>query len=62
MGSADTELRDVDNPGVLADDHQGRGHRALDVHLLGGSEGVSRVVVLEKNDGLVEEQSRKYHS
>ena len=50
LGPAHTELRDVDRPGVLAEDHQGRGHRALDVHLLGSPEGVPGVVVLEQND------------
>ena len=60
LGAAHTELRDVDSPGVLAEDHQGRGHRALDVHLFDGSEGVSHVVILEQKDGLIEKHARTY--
>ena len=63
-GLAHSEIRDVERSRVLADNHQGRGHRhrALHIHLLHGPEGVLRVVVVQQNDGLVEEQSRKYQS
>ena len=59
-GDTDTVVRDVEGPGVLTDDHQGRGHRALDVHLFDGSEGVSHVVILEQKDGLIEKHARTY--
>ena len=58
-GNSDTLVRDVVRARVLADYHQGRGHWALDINLLDGSEGVPRVVVLEQNNGLIQEQSRK---
>ena len=46
----------------MADDHQRRGHGALDILLSEGSEGVSGVVVLEENNGLIEEEAREYQS
>ena len=61
-GLAHSEIRDVERSWVLADNHQGRGHGALDIHLSEGSEGVLGVVVLEQNDGLREEEARKYQS
>ena len=56
-GDTDTVVRDVERPGVLADDHQRRGHRALDIHLSDGSEGVSQVVALEQKNRLIEKQA-----
>ena len=61
-GDTDTVVRDVEGPGVLADDHQGRRHRALDIHLSDGSEGVPRAVVLEQKDRLIEKHSNSYQA
>ena len=56
-GYTDTVVRDVERPRILADDHQGRRHRALDIHLSDGSEGVPRAIVLEQKDRLIEKQA-----
>ena len=61
-GYTETFVRDVERPRILADDHQGRRHRALDIHLSDGSEGVPRAVVLEQKDRLIEKHSNSYQA